>query len=271
MIVPTCNRAHVLKRALDSVLAQTMKNFELLVVDDGSTDDTDLVLAAFSDSRLRVIRQKNRGVSAARNTGLAAARGHFLALLDSDDAWEPEKLACQIAFMRESGFSICQTEEKWVRRGKPVNPRHIHTKKAGWILPAAVELCLISPSCVMFARDVLAQTGNFCERLPACEDYDLWLRLSLKFPVGLVPRPLVIKYGGHGDQLSRRIIGLDLYRVYALLRALQQAETAEQKQILGRALREKSRIYRQGCIKNGNLEEVRRISELTASFAVGSA
>ncbi len=265
VIIPTYNRVAFLARAVESVLGQSFADFELLVVDDGSTDETNSVLAQFSDTRLKILRQENKGVSAARNVGLRAAKGDFFALLDSDDFWEKEKLGRQIAFMKESGFHICQTGEKWIRGGKTVNPRHIHEKKAGWILPEAVKLCLVSPSCVMFSRYFLRQVGFFCEDLPACEDYELWLRASLLFPVGFVPQALVVKYGGHSDQLSRKTIGLDLYRIYALLRVLKLAKTQEQKNILRTALQEKVRVYFLGCMKNGNFEEARRIQELVKS------
>ncbi len=262
VIIPTYNRAEVLARAVQSVLEQSFTDFELLVVDDGSTDETASVLAQFFDTRLKIIRQENKGVSAARNAGLHVAKGDFFALLDSDDFWEKEKLERQISFMKESGFHICQTAEKWIRGGKAVNPRHIHEKKAGWILSEAVKLCLVSPSSVMFSRYFLQQVGFFCEDLPACEDYELWLRASLFFPVGFMPQTLVIKYGGHRDQLSGKIIGLDLYRIYALIRVLKWAKTEEQKNILRTALQEKVRIYFWGCMKNGNFEEAQRIQEL---------
>ena len=255
VIIPTYNRAEVLARAVQSVLEQSFTDFELLVVDDGSTDETASVLAQFFDTRLK-------GVSAARNAGLHVAKGDFFALLDSDDFWEKEKLERQISFMKESGFHICQTAEKWIRGGKAVNPRHIHEKKAGWILSEAVKLCLVSPSSVMFSRYFLQQVGFFCEDLPACEDYELWLRASLFFPIGFMPQTLVVKYGGHRDQLSGKIIGLDLYRIYALIRVLKWAKTEEQKNILRTALQEKVRIYFWGCMKNGNFEEAQRIQEL---------
>ena len=116
VIIPTHDRAAVLGRAVSSVLAQTWTDFELVVVDDGSTDATPAVLAGFSDSRLKGIRRENKGVSAARNAGIAATSAPWIALLDSDDYWMPDKLSKQLRFLAESGFSICQTEEIWIRR-----------------------------------------------------------------------------------------------------------------------------------------------------------
>jgi glycosyltransferase involved in cell wall biosynthesis len=267
VIVPTHNRADVLGRAVASVLAQSLPDLELIVVDDGSTDRTAEVLAGFDDPRLTGMRQENKGVSSARNLGIAASRGRYIALLDSDDYWLQEKLERQVRFMAESGFEICQTDEIWVRDGVRVNPRFKHAKPAGWFLEKSLELCLISPSCVMFSRRLWDELGPFDERLPACEDYSLWLRVGARHPVGLVPEALTVKTGGHSDQLSRRIIGLDLYRVYAVIDLLRTMDlTAEQRTLAVASLRERVRLYAQGCIKYGKDEEALRMRELAAPF-----
>lgn len=270
VIIPTHNRAEVLGRAIASVLGQTWTDLELIVVDDGSTDATARVLAEFDDPRLTGMHQENKGVSSARNRGIAASRGRLIALLDSDDSWMPDKLEKQVRFMAESGFAICQTDEIWIRKGQRVNPRFKHAKPAGWFLERSLELCLISPSCVMFTRSLWNELGPFDERLPACEDYSLWLRVGVRYPVGLVPEALVVKTGGHADQLSRRIIGLDLYRVYAMLDLLRSMTLdGEQQAMVAAALRERVRLYAQGCIKHGKDEEAVRVRELAAEFLRG--
>lgn len=267
VIIPTHDRAAVLGRAVSSVLAQTWTDFELVVVDDGSTDATPAVLAGFSDSRLKGIRRENKGVSAARNAGIAATSAPWIALLDSDDYWMPDKLSKQLRFLAESGFSICQTEEIWIRHGVRVNPCRKHAKMAGWFLPRSLELCLISPSCVMFSRGLWEELGPFDESLPACEDYSLWLRIGTRYAVGLLPEALTVKTGGHADQLSRRITGLDLYRIYAMLDLLRHAElTPEQRGWTTRALGERVRMYARGCVKHGNAGEAQRVRELAAPF-----
>ncbi|HCU69871.1 MAG TPA: glycosyl transferase [Desulfomicrobium sp.] len=267
VIIPTHNRADVLGRAVASVLAQSRPDLELIVVDDGSTDRTAEVLAGFDDPRLTGMRQENKGVSSARNLGIAASRGRYIALLDSDDYWLPEKLERQVRFLVESGLQICQTDEIWIRDGVRVNPRFRHAKPAGWFLEKSLELCLISPSCVMFSRRLWDELGPFDERLPACEDYSLWLRVGARHPVGLVPEALTVKTGGHADQLSRRIIGLDLYRVYAVVDLLRTMDlTAEQRAMAVASLRERVRLYAQGCIKYGKDEEAMRVRELAAPF-----
>ena len=270
VIIPAHNRAEVLGRAVASVLGQTWADFELIVVDDGSTDATATVLAEFDDPRLTGMHQENKGVSSARNRGIAASRGRLIALLDSDDHWMPDKLEKQVRFMAESGFAICQTDEIWIRNGVRVNPRFKHAKPAGWFLDRSLDLCLISPSCVMFSRDLWDELGPFDESLPACEDYSLWLRVGARHPVGLVPEPLVVKTGGHADQLSRRIIGLDLYRVYAMIDLLRSmALDGEQRAMVEAALRERVRLYAQGCIKHGKDEEAVRVRELAAEVLRG--
>lgn len=267
MIIPTHNRADVLGRAIASVLGQTWSDLELIVVDDGSTDHTAEVLAGFGDPRLTGMRQENKGVSSARNRGIAASGGRFIALLDSDDTWMPGKLEKQVRFMVESGFAISQTDEIWIRNGVRVNPRFKHAKPAGWFLEQSLELCLISPSCVMFSRDLWDELGPFDERLPACEDYSLWLRVGARYPVGLVPEALTVKTGGHADQLSRRIIGLDLYRIYAVIDLLRTMElTEEQRAMAVASLKERVRLYAQGCIKRGKDEEALRVRELAEPY-----
>ena len=202
VIIPTYNRADLVRQALASVKAQTYRDFEIVVVDDGGTDGTCEVLSAWRE--IRVLRHaRRRGVSAARNTGIAAARGQWLAFLDSDDLWLPDKLARQISWLEgQPELLMCQTDETWVRRGVRVNKPLSHRKVAGRIFLPSLARCMISPSAVILNRRLFADHGGFDETLPAAEDYDLWLRLTWRYEVGLVDEPLVIKRGGHPDQLS---------------------------------------------------------------------
>lgn len=267
VIIPSYNRAEVLGRAILSVLRQSWTDWELIVVDDGSTDHTARVVAEFNDPRLTGMHQENKGVSAARNLGISASSGQYIALLDSDDYWLPDKLRLQLEFMRESGMRISQTDEIWIRDGVRVNPKNKHAKLAGWFLERSLDLCLISPSCVMLQRDLWEELGPFDTRLPACEDYSLWLRVGVRHPCGLLPGALTVKTGGHADQLSRKIIGLDLYRIYAMLDLWESmALSVEQKNVLRRALQERSRLYVQGCIKHGKEEEALRINALVGTY-----
>jgi glycosyltransferase involved in cell wall biosynthesis len=256
VVIPVYNRASMVLEAVESVLAQTFKDFELIVVDDGSTDDTASLLVRFGSS-LRLFRQEHLGVSAARNRGIAEARGQLIAFLDSDDLWLPEKLAVQASFLRTfPRAALCHTEEIWLRRGRRVNPRRRHAKASGRAFVNLLRESLISPSSVVIRRSVLDEAGGFDESLPACEDYALWLKISRAHEVHLIDRALVVKRGGHPDQLSRTIWGLDRFRVKVLKElasdtALPQEDALEVR----RVLEEKCRILAAGCRKRGRAGE----------------
>ncbi len=266
VIIPTFNRAWTLGAAIDSVLAQSHDDFELIVVDDGSTDTTPDLLAAYGE-KIRWLHQKNRGVSAARNAGIRVSRGSLITFLDSDDRWLPEKLAIQAAFLNaHPDVKICQTEEIWIRNGVRVNPKKKHAKPSGDIFQRSLSLCLVSPSAVMLRRELFDEVGLFDETLPACEDYDLWLRISCRYPVLLIDQPLIIKTGGHPDQLSRQA-GLDQYRIRSLsgliksgcLSRTQRAQTIK-------ILKEKCCIYADGCRKRGREDEADYFQKLAIDY-----
>jgi glycosyltransferase involved in cell wall biosynthesis len=252
VIIPVFNRALPVREAIDSVLAQTFTDYELIVVDDGSTDDTPRVAEEYGN-RMRWLRQENRGVSAARNAGVAASSAPWLAFLDSDDRWLPEKLARQARFIQENpGVSILQTDETWIRRGRRVNPRNRHLKREGHIFLDSLELCLISPSAVVMSRGCFDRYGPFDEDLPACEDYDLWLRVTARERVGFAPERLVVRHGGHPDQLSARYPAMDRFRVYAILKLLEHGGASLPPGYRERAAAvalEKTRILRDGALK----------------------
>ncbi len=253
-------------KAVDSVLAQSFIDYELIVVDDGSTDNTQDLLSACA-KKITCIQQKNRGVSAARNTGIHASHGSLIAFLDSDDYWLPDKLAIQTAFFNANPeAAICQTEEIWVRNGLRVNPKKKHAKPSGDIFERSLSLCLVSPSAVMLRRELFDDVGLFDETLPACEDYDMWLRISCRYPVHLIDTPLIIKNGGHPDQLSRQA-GLDKYRIRSLLGLIQSGRLSRtQLSQAVKVLGEKCRIYAEGCRKRGREDEAAYFQHLTKSL-----
>jgi glycosyltransferase involved in cell wall biosynthesis len=262
VVIPTYNRAWCLAEAVDSVLAQELRGFELIVVDDGSTDDTPRLLEGYGEA-VRTLRRENHGVSAARNAGIAAARAELIAFLDSDDLWLPGKLRRQVEFFTSHPKAlICQTEELWVKNGRRVNPGKRHRKRGGMIFEPSLDLCLVSPSAVMVRRELFERVGLFDESLPACEDYDLWLRVSCRFPVHLIETPLIVKRGGHADQLSRAW-GLDRYRISALVKLLNGDSLNEvQRQAARRVLRRKCAVYAGGCRKRGRTEEAEQYERL---------
>ncbi len=225
VIIPVFNRAAVIGRAIESVLNQTYPAHQVIVVDDASTDETPRILERYLP-RIRIIRlTQNRGVSVARNAGIRAATGDWIAFLDSDDQWLPEKLQMAAEFHREHPeYRIFQSEEIWIRNGRRVNPKKKHRKPQGWIFKPSLELCLISPSAVIIQHSLFEQVGLFDESLPVCEDYDLWLRVTRRFPVGLDRRFGIIKYGGHEDQLSRKYWGMDRFRIQAMEKHLSDPE-----------------------------------------------
>ncbi|MFZ3046748.1 MAG: glycosyltransferase [Desulfatirhabdiaceae bacterium] len=255
IIIPTFNRCTLVQEAIDSVLAQTCRSFELIVVDDGSTDDTPEMLKSYGNA-LQIIRQSNQGVSAARNRGIALSTGRYIALLDSDDLWLPQKLAIQVDFFQSrSNTLICQTDEVWIRNGIRVNPGKRHQKPSGMIFEPSLALCLVSPSAVMMDRILFERVGLFNETFPACEDYDLWLRIGCRHQIHLIPDKLVIKRGGHDDQLSRLPL-LDSYRIQSILDIMNSGHLdAAQNYAAASMLIQKCRIYADGCRKRGRLEE----------------
>lgn len=250
VVIATYNRRDQLRRAIDSVLNQTKQPHEVIVVDDGSCDGTHQMLQADYADKVKVYHQPNKGVSAARNRGIEEADGEWTAFLDSDDWWLPGKLAEQINFHRKfPGFLISQTDEIWIRDNVRVNPKKYHSKKAGWIFDICLERCMITPSAVMVNKQIFEDVGMFDEQLPACEDYDLWLRITRKYQVGLVDKKLVVKTGGHHDQLSCKYWGMDRFRIQALEKLLDYPLEAEKERSVLDTLIKKSLILAQGSQK----------------------
>ncbi len=262
VVIPTYNRAAVLPRAVESVCRQTLPPKEIIVVDDGSTDETAKLIAE-KFPHVVSIRQKHQGVSGARNRGIRAATGEWIAFLDSDDEWLPRKLETQVrALQAHPDYRICHTNEIWIRRGRRVNPKKKHRKYGGYIFRHCLPLCVISPSSVLIHRDVFRELGLFDEQLPACEDYDLWLRFCAHYPILYLEMPLIIKYGGHEDQLSRRFWGMDRFRIYALEKIIQSTVLSEADRAAAlKELLRKIQIYLQGARKRQRIREVKRYEE----------
>jgi glycosyltransferase involved in cell wall biosynthesis len=266
VVIPTFNRWPLVGEAVESVCAQSYSDFELIVVDDGSTDETQKELGKFR-SRLRLFVKAREGVAAARNFGVSRAAGRYVAFLDSDDLWRPKKLEMQTAFMKKNpAVQICQTEEIWLRHGVRVNPKSRHQKPSGDIFVRSLELCLVSPSAVMMTKELFSRFGGFDERFPVCEDYDLWLRIAVEHPVPLIPEALVIKRGGHADQLSRSTWAMDRYRVAALQKLLRSSLQGTRRVSALAVLRSKVAILTQGARKRGKEQEASEYEAMTAEF-----
>jgi len=260
VIIPVFNRAAILGRAIDSVLAQSFPVHEIIVIDDGSDDDTPSVLERFAHENSRVIslRQENQGVSAARNMGIERATGDWVALLDSDDAWLPTKLSRQVEALKTNpDIRICHCDEIWIRNGKRVNPMKKHAKAGGNIYLNCLPLCAISPSAVVIHQDIFNEIGLFDTTFPACEDYDLWLRICARYPVLYIDELLLNKFGGHADQLSRQYPAMDRFRIRAMEKILRSGCLNDQyRQATLNELATKFTVFSQGALKRGKQGEV---------------
>jgi glycosyltransferase involved in cell wall biosynthesis len=229
VVIPSYNRFDFLRAALDSVLAQTFKDYEIIVVDDGSTDETALIKDIY-DGKIRFISQNNAGVSAARNAGIRAGDSSHVAFLDSDDIWLPNKLEKQFAFVKANPYvKLSQANETWIRDGRRVNPGLKHIKRAGDIFIDSLALCLVSPSASIIKRELVLEYGLFDEKLPACEDYDLWLRILAHEKAGLLDENLVTRRAGHEGQLSKKYWGMDSFRLYSIIKLLRDDKRLKAK------------------------------------------
>jgi glycosyltransferase involved in cell wall biosynthesis len=270
VIIPTYNRLPMLKEAVNSVLAQDFEDFELIVVDDGSTDGTADEIKQYGGRVKLLQHSENRGVSAARNGGILHAKGKYIAFLDSDDLWVKGKTRIQVAFLDENPhYPLCYTDEIWIRRGKRVNPKIKHAKYSGWIFEKCLPLCTISPSSAMMRKTLFSKVGLFDEALPVCEDYDFWLRVSARFPIFFINKKLIIKRGGHSDQLSQRSWGNDRYRVIALEKLLSEPYiTPEDREVTLEEMKRKCQVLYKGFLKRGKEMEGRRYQEIMKRYGI---
>lgn len=275
VIIPTYNRAPYLEEAVRSVLDQDYFHsspekdpFELIIIDNGSTDDTRKIIESFGD-KVKYHFLKQRGVSRARNLGVRLSRGRFIAFLDSDDLWKRDKIRIQMSVMKNLPRTmICYTEEIWIRNGVFANPKKRHQKYSGWIFDKVLPLCLLSLSSALFKREVFDEVGLFDEDLPACEDYDLGIRLAHRYPFHLVTKPLILKRGGHSDQLSRKYWGMDRFRIKALEKALSLNLSSRQENLVRQEIVNKCKILISGFQKRSNLEEADRYMKILEKYRI---
>lgn len=248
VIIPTYNRKKFLKEAVRSVLSQSFKELEIIVVDDGSSHKSEWVEAL--DPRIHYIYCAQRGVAAARNFGVSVSSGEYIAFLDSDDLWDKKKLQKQVKFLQGNPeYKICYTNEKWVRDGENLNQMKKHQKHHGWIFEECLPLCIVSASSIIMERQIFYDLGGFDEALPVCEDYDLWLRMSLSYPIAFLDEKLIIKRGGHSDQLSRKYWGMDRFRVRTLEKLLGMRIGPEQERLVMDELKKKCEVLIAGSWK----------------------
>ena len=268
VIIPTFNRGYCLEESIRSVLEQSFIDFELVVVDDGSTDNTSELVRRFPAVKL-IRLEKSRGVSFARNRGVVEAQGDWVGFLDSDDLWEQGKLATQVKWIeRHPDLQAVYTDEIWIRNGLRVNPMNKHRKYSGDIFRYCLPLCIVSPSSVLLRAKVLSEVGGFDESMPVCEDYDLWLRIAKRYPFHFIEEKLIVKRGGHEDQLSRKYWGMDRWRVYALEKLLKENRLdEEQRDLVVTMLIEKCEILINGFGKRGKNSEKEYYRNLVARYS----
>lgn len=269
VIIPVYNRKHLLFRALQSVLHQSFTDFEIILVDDCSTDGLSEREVIDCDKRISYYKEPFRsGVSKSRNDGVRMSKGKWIAFIDSDDEWLKSKLLRQIQWTTNNpDFEIVQTKEIWIRGGKRVNAPKTHEKSQGDLFLVSLDRCMITPSSVLLTKDLFERVGGFNESIPACEDYDLWLRICLNNAVGLIDEYLLIRYGGHEDQLSANAMSLDRFRIRSLLGLLENNQLNDIQKIQTiTTLINKATVVANGCLKRGNLELHERFISIVNRF-----
>ena len=263
VVIPTHNRCELLKRALNSVLDQTIKVREIIIVDNGSTDNTyEMISPLFP--KITYIYEKRKGVSIERHVGIKNCQSTWIAFLDSDDSWKPQKLEKQLFFANNinKNCRLIHTNEIWYKNNKLQNQLKKHQKSGGDIFQKSLELCCVSPSSAFMKKEVFDDYGFFDEDLKVCEDYDRWIRITAKEEVGFLDKPFVKKYGGHDDQLSKKYWGIDRYRIKSLEKNLKNNWfTSEQKKSVLNILIKKLSIMSNGAKKRDNEEIYKKYSE----------
>ncbi|MCK9473827.1 glycosyltransferase family A protein [Sulfurimonas sp.] len=254
VVIPTYNRYDALKRALNSVYTQTLKPKEVIIIDDGSTDKTSQIKNLFPN--IKYSYQKNSGVSSARNLGIKNSTCEWIAFLDSDDEWHVDKLKHHAEFHKNyPKVHMSYTNEKWIRDALEVKvPKKFH-KFGGDIFIKCLSHCIIAPSAAFMKKEIFTYVGYFDESLEVCEDYDMWLRVSLQNEIGLIAETLCIKYGGCDDQLSAKHWGMDRFRVRALEKLLDLALPKDKKDAVIETLVQKYTLLLKGAIKYDKIIE----------------
>ena len=270
VIIPTYNRCDLLKRAINSVIKQTITPKEIIIVDNGSTDQTyQMVSSLFPE--INYFIEKKRGVSAARNKGILESKSKWIAFLDSDDAWKPTKLEKQMEYsvFNQDKYRIIHTDETWYRNKKFLNQLKKHKKSGGNIFTNSLQLCCISPSSVVLKKQIFDDYGLFDENLEVCEDYDMWIRITAKEEVGFLDSPLVLKYGGHSDQLSKKFWGMDRFRIKSLEKNLKNEHFSKSQKInVLDTLIEKLTIVSDGALKRGNKEIFKKYNDKLQDWSI---
>jgi len=240
VVIPTYNRYELLKRALRSVSSQTLPPDEIVVVDDGSTDNTRKIQEEFPN--IRYIYQENGGVASARNRGIEVARYELIAFLDDDDVWDERKLEIQLPYHDDYAVTFC--DECWIRNEKEIRVPKKYAKFDVVDFTQILSHTIIAPSSLMVHREVFEHVGVFDTSLKVCEDYDLFLRMAREYPLKFIDEKLIRKHAGHPNQLGFTP-HLDRYRVEALKKHLPHPKVIYE-------LTKKYKILLKGASKNND-------------------
>lgn len=274
VILPTHDRLPLLPRAIQSVIAQTREDWELLIVDDGSKDGTHAWLQDLQKNwkhlqPLKIITTPNQGVSAARNRGAQSAHGEWLAFLDSDDEWLPQKTELQLALTLQA--PLIHGNEIWWREdeGPPrqVRQQAKHAKSGGQVFRRCVDMCCIAPSATMIRADLFEELKGFRQDFAVCEDYELWLRVSAHHSVAFVDTPILNRYGGRADQLSSKFHSMDRWRVKALAPFLESSLAIADRIYVAQSMFRRCEILLKGQSKRGEeCQEIRAWQDQARRF-----
>ena len=265
IVIPTFNRSSVILRAINSILNQTFKDFEIIIIDDGSTDETyELLVPLINEKKINYFKFENKGVSKARNLGVAHSESKYVTFLDSDDEWLPHKLLDQVNFLKaDNKLRIVFGEEIWIRNGIRVNQKKIHQKSGGWIFKECVQQCFIAPSSVLLERSLFLEMNGFDEEFLVCEDYDLWLRISVFYQIGFIAHPIITKHGGHDDQLSTKFVAMDFWRIKSMNQLLKSNKlNQEQVEVVSESMKRRGNILLQGYQKHGNTKDFELVNAI---------
>jgi len=254
IVIPTFNRSALLRIAVESILGQNFEDFEIIIYDDGSEDNTSAMITAFNDQRIKYFYQENKGVSAARNAAIKKCCGEFVAFLDSDDRFRGTKLSTTHEYIQKNPrYKVFHSQEIWYRAGSYLPQKKCHAKPHGNIFSQATKICSVSISTAVAHKSVFDTIGNFDEAMPACEDYDFWLRASNQYEIFLIDKFLTIKEGGHIGQQSHKYPAMDRFRIYALEKAINSGKLTERNLIIAqRELAVKKNIFEKGAKKYAN-------------------
>jgi glycosyltransferase involved in cell wall biosynthesis len=270
VIIPVYNRFEMAKEAVSSVIGQTYRNFEIIIVDDGSIDMTPVIPTYFrDDERVRYIKINHSGMPGlVRNMGVKISKGKYLAFLDSDDLWMESKLEKQIRYLENNPeYKIVHTREAWIRNGKKISQTGFKHKRSGDIFKDALEKCIIGPSTVLIERELYNYLGGFRDDIEIAEDYELWLRLTDFNNIAYIDEPLITKRAGHIGQLSEKYGQIEIFRIRGLQKLVEQKYfSPDNQQMAEQELVKKCRIYAAGCRKRDKIDEAELYKSIAAKY-----